>query len=44
MAIIMDKGCIEAIYGLMGWKELTRKCWVGLSAEGAVAHIYLVYH
>ena len=21
MAIIMGKGCIEAIYGLMGWKE-----------------------
>ena len=23
MAIIMDKGCIEAIYGLIGWKGLT---------------------
>ena len=23
MAIIMSKGCIEAIYGLMGWKGLT---------------------
>ena len=22
MAIIMGKGCIEAIYGLMGWKGL----------------------
>ena len=24
MAIIMGKGCIEAIYGLMGWKGLIR--------------------
>ena len=23
MAIIMGKGCIEAIYGLMGWKGLS---------------------
>ena len=23
MAIIMGKGCIEAIYGLMGWKGFT---------------------
>ena len=23
MAIIMGKGCLEAIYGLMGWKGLT---------------------
>ena len=23
MAIIMGKGCMEAIYGLMGWKGLT---------------------
>ena len=22
MAIIMGKGCLEAIYGLMGWKGL----------------------
>ena len=25
MAIIMGNGCIEAIYGLMGWKGLTNK-------------------
>ena len=25
MAIIMGKGCIEAIYGLMGWKGLSTK-------------------
>ena len=24
MAIIMSKGCLEAIYGLMGWKGLRR--------------------
>ena len=24
IAIIMGKGCIEAIYGLMGWKGLNK--------------------
>ena len=24
MAIIMGKGCLEAIYGLMGWKGLRK--------------------
>ena len=28
MAIIMGKGCIEAIYGLMGWKGLKKNRYV----------------
>ena len=28
MAIIMGKGCLEAIYGLMGWKGLIIYCEV----------------
>ena len=27
MAIIMRKGCIEAIYGIMGWKGLKIIIW-----------------
>ena len=35
MAIIMGKGCLEAIYGLMGWKGLTfdRVTWQFLKRD-----------
>ena len=40
MAIIMGKGCLEAIYGLMGWKGLT--CYMILSSRWHVVNTYIV--
>ena len=34
MAIIMGKGCLEAIYGLMGWKGLRNYCGTNFSVTG----------
>ena len=36
MAIIMGKSCIEAIYGLMGWKGLKLNSSDGSVGQGVV--------
>ena len=47
MAISMGKGCIEAIYGLMGWKGLKvnivflkHQCVLNLELELSEANMY----
>ena len=44
MAIIMGKGCLEAIYGLMGWKGLKTQFsdYVCILSEHCFPIVYII--
>ena len=46
MAIIMGKGCLEAIYGLMGWKGLNIQSLnfhIRSSEVGSKSHLNTIF-